>query len=47
METFQSILNLIRPDYYMCSIDLIDAYYSVKIDENDQKYLKFYHKGKL
>ena len=47
METFQSILNLIRPDCYMCSIDLKDAYYSVKIDENDQKYLKFYYKGKL
>lgn len=47
METLQSILNLIRPDCYMASIDLKDAYYSVKMDKNHQKYLKFQYNGKL
>ena len=31
----------------MASIDLKDAYYSVKVDERIQKYLKFCYDGKL
>ena len=41
MQTFQSVLSLIQPDCFMATIDLKDAYYSVKIDELDTKYLKF------
>ena len=41
MQTFQSALSLIQPDFFIATIDLKDAYYSVKIDELDTKYLKF------
>ena len=42
METVHSVPDLIQPHCYMTSIDLKDAYYSVKISEEDSKYLKFY-----
>ena len=42
METVNSVVDLIQPHCYMTSIDLKDAYYSVKISEEDTKYLKFY-----
>ena len=41
IQTFQSVLPLIQPDYFTATIDLKGAYYSVKIDELDTKYLKF------
>ena len=41
MQTFQSVLSLIQPDCFMATIDLKDAYYSVKIDELDTKDLEF------
>ena len=42
METVHSVAHLIQPHCYMTSIDLKDAYYSVKTSEEDSKYLKFY-----
>ena len=42
METIHLVADLIQPHYYMTTIDLKDAYYSVKISEEDSKYLKFY-----
>ena len=42
METMHSVADLIQPNCDMTSIDLKDAYYSVKISEEDAKYLKFY-----
>ena len=42
METIHSVADLIQPHCYMTTIDLKDAYYSVKISEEDSKYLKFY-----
>ena len=42
IETVYSIADLIQPHCYMTSIDLKDAYYSVKISEEDSKYLKCY-----
>ena len=42
METVHSVADLIQPHCYMTSIDLKDAYYSVKISEEDSKYLKLY-----
>ena len=42
METVHSVADLIQPHSYMTTIDLKDAYYSVKISEEDSKYLKFY-----
>ena len=41
MQTFQSVLSLRQPDCLIVTIALKDAYYSVKIDKLDTKYLKF------
>ena len=41
METVHPVADLIQPHRYMTSMDLKDAYYSVKISEEDSKYLKF------
>ena len=42
MEAIHSVANLIQPHCYMTTIDLKGVYYSVKISEEDSKYLKFY-----
>ena len=47
MESINTILNLITKDCFMASIDLKDAYYSVKISEIFQRYLKFEFLDKL
>ena len=47
METITTILSLVRPNCYMGSIDIKDAYYSVPVCEEDQKYLKFIFDGQL
>ena len=41
MQTLQKILTLIQPNCYMVTIELEDAYYSVKIDGDDTFFLKF------
>ena len=47
METIQSVMKMITPNCWMASIDLKDAYYSVKIHPDYQKYLKFKYEGVL
>ena len=47
MQTFQSVLSLIKPDCFMATIDLKDAHYSFKIDELATKYLKFLLNSRL
>ena len=47
METFENVWKLIRPNIWMVSIDIKDAYYSVKIHTEFQKYFSFEWKGKL
>ena len=47
MQTFQSALSLIQPDFFIATIDLKDECYSVKIDELDTKYLKFLLNSRL
>lgn len=47
MNSLQTALDMIRPQCYMASVDLRDAYYSVKIHEQDQKLLKFWWRDKL
>ena len=42
METTHSVADLIQPHCYMVIIDFENDYYSVKISEEDSKYLKFY-----
>ena len=41
MESLQSILNIIRPNCWMASVDLKDAFYTFPIHPDHQKYLKF------
>ena len=47
MQTLQTILTLIQPNCYMATIDLKDAYYSVKSDGGDTCFLKFLCNSKL
>ena len=47
METLNHILKLIKPNCYMASLDIKDAYYTIPVAEEFQKYLKFIWKGKL
>ena len=47
METIQHILHMITPNCWMASIDLKDAYYSVKVHPSFQRYLKFKFQGNL
>ena len=46
-ESINTILNLITKDCFMASVNLKDAYYSVKISETFQRYLKFEFLDKL
>ena len=47
MDTIWTAIRMMSPRCYMASIDLKDAYYSVPIHKDDQKYLKFYWRGTL
>jgi len=44
IESIQNVLNVVKPNAFMASIDLKDAFYSVPIYKEHQKYLKFFHK---
>ena len=41
MDTLQSCINLMTRNCFIASLDLTDAYYSVSISPDSQKYLKF------
>ena len=41
INTLQSCINLMKKNCYMGSLDLSDAYYSISISPESQKYLKF------
>ena len=41
MESINSVLNIIKPNVYMASIDLKDTFFSVPVHSTHQKYLKF------
>ena len=47
MDTLQSAINLMTPNCYMASLDWKDAYYSVPVASEFQKFLKFRWGGKL
>ena len=47
MENLKSAITLMSPNCYMASIDLKDAYYSVSVDTNHRKYLRFIWKNQL
>ena len=41
MESINHIIDIVRPNVYMASIDLKDAFYSIPIHPEHKKYLKF------
>ena len=41
MESNNNVINLIKPNAYMASIDLKDAFFWVPIHNDHQKYLRF------
>ena len=41
MESINNVINLIKPNVYMASIDLKDSFFSVPIHNYHQKYLKY------
>lgn len=47
MDTLKSAINLMKPNCYMASLDWKDAYYSVPVAAEFQKYLKFKWRGSL
>ena len=47
MDTLDTAIKLMRPGCFMTSIDLKDAYYSIPVAPECQKYLKFVWKETL
>ena len=47
MESLQSAAQLLKKDYWMAVLDLKDAYYSVPINLQHRKYLRFEFNGTL
>ena len=47
MDTLHTIANLMTQNCFMASVDLKDAYYSIRIHKTYRKYLKFIWEGKL
>ena len=47
MESLQSAVQLLKKDYWMAVLDLKDAYYSVPINIEHKKFLRFEFKGSL
>ena len=47
MGTLQSAIRLMKHNCYMASVNLRDAYFSIPIDEEHQKFLRFLWRGKL
>ena len=41
MESLQTALHLVKKNCFIASIDLRDAYYSISISQQHQKYIKF------
>ncbi|MES9906572.1 MAG: reverse transcriptase domain-containing protein [Sedimenticola sp.] len=46
-ETFPFVLELIQKCDFLTSLDLKSAYFSIPIDKDSQKYLKFHWRGQL
>lgn len=47
METLSSILRLVRKNAFMVKLDIKDAYYSVPIDYDHQKFFRFQFEGQV
>ena len=42
MKSLQNVLHMVKSGVWMASVDLEDAYYSVPVHEEYQKYLTFF-----
>jgi len=47
MDTLETVTRMTKPGCFMASVDLKDAYYTVSIHSDHQKYLKFMFNGTL
>ena len=47
MDTLDTVVRMMKPGCYMASVDLKDAYYTVPVHEEHQKFLKFVFNGCL
>ena len=45
MDTLKTAIQLLTPDCWFASVDLKDAYYSVNVEQQYRKYLRFLWKG--
>ena len=41
MESIKQVIHVIKPNMYLASLDIKDAFYTVPIYEPRRKYLKF------
>ena len=41
MDALWTVVRMLKPNCYMASTDIKDAYYSVPVTDSDKKYLKF------
>ena len=46
VNSFEKVVELVTLDWFMASIDLKDAYFTVPIAPKDRKYLRFVWQGK-
>ena len=47
MDTIDTVINLMRPDCFMASVDLSNAYFSIPFAKAHRKYLRFEWRGEL
>lgn len=47
LEDYRSVLKLLQPNYYMCSLDLKDAYFVVNVHPKSRKFLRLSFEGNL
>ena len=47
MESLKHVIDIIQPQAWMASVDLKDAFYSIHVNDEYQKFFKFKWKGKL
>ena len=45
MDTLKDVLDLVKPNMYMTSIDLKDAYFTVPLSPESRKYVRFSWEG--
>lgn len=47
LEDYRSVLKLLQPNYYMCSLDLNDVYFVVNVHPKSRKFLRLAFEGNL